>query len=193
MPGEKIETDKEIIAGILKGGIVRQRYETRLYRRYMDFVRSRPRKYKISNEEAQDAYTEAFLGVINQIVSGNFRQESTIKTFFSRIFRNKCVDQHRKNTTVKITWLDEFPELPDASKDFLRRLMGKEELHQVSQYLNELGERCKEMLSFSGQGYSPGEIAEKMGFKTPRSASSQRYKCLEKLKKLIKGKEISQL
>ncbi|MEO1383181.1 MAG: RNA polymerase subunit sigma-24, partial [Bacteroidota bacterium] len=74
---------------------------------------------------------------------------------------------------------------PDQSKDFLRDLMGKEELRGLKLHLEALGERCRNLLMLSGQGYSPQEIAETMGFKTPRSASSQRYKCLERLKAMI--------
>ncbi len=177
-------TDEEIIAAIQAGGIQRQRYEDLLYRRHMDFVRKRPRRYALSDEEARDAYTDAFLAVSDHIVSGKFRGDSSLKTYLSRIFRNKCVDQFRKNATVKLNWVEAFPQLPDASQDFLDRLMGKEEVGILRQAMQKLGERCRQLLEYSGLGYSPGEIAEKMGFGSARSASSQRYKCLEKLKEL---------
>lgn len=179
----KSTTDQEIIEAIRKGGIVRERCEYIFYRRYVSFVARRPRKYKITDEEARDAYTEAFLAVVDHILSGRFRGDSSLKTYLSRIFRNKCVDQHRKNTTVKLNWVDEFPELPDSSRDFIRKLVGEESLQQVRQYIIRLGEKCRELLMLSASGYSPAEMAEKLGFKTPHSASSQRYKCLEKLKK----------
>ncbi|MEL7194946.1 MAG: sigma-70 family RNA polymerase sigma factor [Bacteroidota bacterium] len=177
--------DKDIIQAIQAGGIARQRQEMVLFQKFAYFVPSRPGKYRLNDEEAQDAYTEAFLAVVDNIVSGKFRGESSLKTYLSRIFRNKCVDQARRNATRRVEWTDEFPELPDQSKDFLRDLMGKEELRGLKLHLEALGERCRNLLMLSGQGYSPQEIAETMGFKTPRSASSQRYKCLERLKAMI--------
>lgn len=177
-------TDAEIIEAIRSGGAQRQRVENLLYRQHMDFVRKRPRKYALTSEEARDAYTDAFLVVIDHILSGKFRGDSSLKTYLSRIYRNKCVDRFRKNATVKVDWVDTFPQVADESRDFLRKLLGEEEVGILRGYLAQLGERCKQLLEFSGLGYSPAEIAQKMGFSTPRSASSQRYKCLEKLKAL---------
>ena len=185
MFGRKTSTDQEIIEGIRKGGATKERYEYELYRMYADFVKKRPRKYGITDEEARDAYTDAFLIVVDHIQNGRFRGDSSIKTYLSRIFRNKCVDQARKNSTVKIDWVDEFPDLADSSRDFLRKLVGEETLGEVKKYMQAIGEKCRELLLLSGSGFSPGEIAEKMGFKTAKSASSQRYKCLEKLKQRI--------
>ncbi|MEL6672392.1 MAG: sigma-70 family RNA polymerase sigma factor [Bacteroidota bacterium] len=181
----KSSFDQEIIRDLQLGGVVRERAEYKLYRAYMYFVRERPRKYRLSDEEAQDAYTEAFLAVTDHVVTGRFRGESLLKTYLSRIFRNKCVDQHRKNTTRKVNWVDEFPELPDDSRDFMRQLIGKEDLEKIRRQMEQLGDRCRELLWLAAQAFSPGEIAERMGFKTSRSASSQRYKCLERLKTLI--------
>lgn len=177
-------TDAEIIGAIQSGGAQRQRFENLLYRRHMDFVRKRPRKYALTPEEARDAYTDAFLVVTDHILSGKFRGDSSLKTYLSRIFRNKCVDRYRKNATIKVDWVDRFPQIADESRDFLRKLLGKEEVGILRGYLAQLGERCRQLLEFSGLGYSPTEIAQEMGFSTARSASSQRYKCLEKLKAL---------
>jgi RNA polymerase sigma-70 factor (ECF subfamily) len=182
MLGKASVSDETLIQGLQGRPAERQRCEYLLYRRHLEFVRLRPRKYALTDEEARDCYTEAFLAVIDHIRSGRFRGESSIKTYLSRIFRNKCVDQFRKNSTVSATWVDEFPDLPDESRDFLRALMSKEELTNLGAQIEALGERCQQLLLLSGQGYSPAEIATEMGFKTPRSASSQRYKCLEKLK-----------
>lgn len=191
MTGKSDATDQEIIEGLRGDAGTRKRFEYLLYRKFAYLVPSRPGKYRLDEEEARDAYTDSFLAVVDNIVAGKFRGEASLKTYMSRIFRNKCVDRFRKNSTVKVEWLDEFPDISDPSRDFLRRIMGKEEMQGLVQWLKKLGERCQEILMLSGEGYSPAEIAEKMDFKTPRSASSQRYKCLEKLKGLIAHAESS--
>lgn len=185
MFGNTSVSDQTLIQGLQSGPTERQRYEYLLYRRHVEFVRLRPRKYALTEEEARDCYTEAFLAVVDHIRSGRFRGESSIKTYLSRIFRNKCVDQFRKKSTVSATWVDEFPDLPDESRDFVRALMSREEWVYLGEQLKALGERCQQLLLLAGEGYSPAEIAAEMGFKTPRSASSQRYKCLEKLKQRL--------
>ena len=179
-------TDHQIIAALRKGGRERRAYEATLYRRHLEFVKLRPRKYQLTEEEARDCYTDAFLVVVDHVVSGRFEGRSSLKTYLSRIFRNKCVDAFRKKTTREVDWVESFPELPDESQDFVRRLMGQEAMRNVQRWLAQLGERCQDLLLLSAQGYSPAELAEKFDFKSAASASSQRYKCLERLKRLIK-------
>lgn len=182
-------TDQEIIEGLRAGGAARQRCEKALYQRHLEFVRLRPRKYQLSQEEARDCYTDAFLVVVDHVISGRFEGRSSLKTYFSKIFRNKCVDAFRKKTTREVNWVEQFPDLPDASQDFLRELMGQEAVHTLRAKMQQLSARCQELLLLAGQGYSPREIAERMGFKTPASASSQRYKCLDRLKQLTTVQE----
>ncbi|GAB4421708.1 MAG: hypothetical protein OHK0039_36910 [Bacteroidia bacterium] len=175
--------DAELIEGIRAGGTTRARTILLLYRQYLDLARRRSRRYRIDDEEAGDAYTDAVLTVVEHIAGQRYRGEASIKTYLSRIFRNKCVDRHRKNTTVSVVWTDVFPNLADG--DFLEEMMARERLATLHGYLDQVGERCKTLLLLSGQGYSPEEIAREMGFSSPHSASSQRYKCLEKLKSLL--------
>ena len=42
--------------------------------------------------------------------------------------------------------------------------MGKEEVIVLGKRLEEIGTRCQELLLLSGEGFSPQEIADKMGF-----------------------------
>ncbi len=185
MFGKKAHSDQVIIDHIRQGGVQRSRYESIFYRQFAYFVSTRPAKYALSDEEARDAYTEAFMAVVDHIVSGRFKGDSSLKTYLSRIFRNKCVDRFRKNTTIKVEWVDEFPDLPDDSRDFLRQMVGVEMVQQVEHYIGKLGKGCQDLLRYSGRGYSPAEIAAELGFSSARSVSSQRYKCLGRLRKIM--------
>lgn len=156
-----------------------------LFERYLELSLKLQYKYRLTREEARDAYTDAFLVVVQHIANQRFEEKSSLKTYLYRILRNKCVDIVRKNATIEVTWTEAFPELPDESKNFLRHMLAKEDWDTVREGFMQLGERCKELLEYVSEGYSPTEIAPLMGFKTPRSVSSQRYKCLEKLKEII--------
>ena len=81
----------------------------------------------------------------------------------------------------------EFPDMADESKDFLRQLLKKEELDRVLSLLTTLGERCKNILLYAGQGYSAKEIAEMMEFVSAESATSQKYQCKQKLLNLMRA------
>jgi len=181
----KTHSDRGLIAAIQAGHTASERATATLFRQYAYFVKKRPAKYGLSEEDALDAYSDAYLAVVEHIKTGRFRGESTIKTYLSRIFRNKCVDKARYNSTKKVDWTDTFPEMADASKDFLRKIISTEELEAVQHRLKDLSDKCREMLLMAAQGYSPAELAHKFNLATARSASSQRYKCLAKLKKLM--------
>lgn len=193
MKADSSYSDQEVIEGLRAPAIQAERFEYLLFRRYAFFIERRPRKYALSDEEAADCYTEAFLAVVHQIKSGQFRGEASIKTYLSRIFRNKCVDKFRKNTTGRVSWIDEFPDLADESRDVLRDLYGQEAWMEVTESLDEIGKKCKDLLLYSARGYTPAELAESFGFKTARSASTQRYKCLEKLKQLLISRNSDQI
>ncbi len=63
---------------------------------------------------------------------------------------------------------------------------------QVLSYLQLAGKRCLELLeSFYYHEYSLREIAEHFGFRNVRSATVQKYKCLEKIRNKIQENQTS--
>ncbi|MEL6653525.1 MAG: sigma-70 family RNA polymerase sigma factor, partial [Bacteroidota bacterium] len=115
-------------------------------------------------------------------------------TYFFRIFSNRCIDKLRSRTTnfskAQQEWSDAFAHLPDRAQNFMQRFLDQERLEAVKGHLRALGERCQQILWYSAYwGYSPKEIAEKMKFSSAKSASSQRYQCLQQLKKRLEASE----
>ncbi len=183
-------SDQDLIADIQAGGARRQRAVNQLFRQYTGFIFRGIKQYRLQELEAKDAYADAVVVLTDHVISGRFEGRSKVSTYLFQIFSNKCVDQVRRNTTYKSEqekdWTHEFPDLPDSSKDFLNRLIKLEEFDQVKGLMEQLGERCKELIWAADYwGYKPDEIAEKMNFKTTKSAITAKYKCMERLRKLI--------
>ncbi|MEM6347737.1 MAG: sigma-70 family RNA polymerase sigma factor [Bacteroidota bacterium] len=186
------QDETQWIAAIRQGGVARERAIHALNLAYRGYLVQQKQKLKLSEEDVIDCYTDAVVAVSEHVVDGRFAGESRLSTYFFRIFSNRCIDKLRSNTTnikkAQQDWSEAFVHLPDRAQDFLRSMMDQEKLELVLSYLDALGERCRQILWYSAYwGYSPKEIAEKMNFSSPKSASSQRYQCLQALKKNLKA------
>ncbi|MCU0339926.1 MAG: RNA polymerase sigma factor [Spirosomaceae bacterium] len=189
----KKTSDSDIIHQIRAGGTQRRLYENKLYEKFHYFVREALFKHKISEDEAESAYSDAILGVIDHIVSGRFEGRSELKTYLYQIFTNKCVDIIRKNTTNKaevhhnsVGLDDALAWLPDEAQSVVRRLIVESEIETLRAHLRTLGDKCREMIMAWGEGYSDEEIAQIMQYNTAAVAKTSRQRCLEKLKEIWK-------
>ena len=182
--------DQELIAGIKKEGVTREQYINHLYERCQGFVRRGQSRYKLSEETAIDAYTDAFVIVINRIKANIFRGESKITSYFYKVFCNKCIDAVRAAHTQKQQYrelTDLFPNLPDGSQDLLLPLIMKDKMKELRHWMNKLSERCRELiLQGDYMGYSNKELALQFGYQNAESVATQKKKCKQKLRELYR-------
>jgi len=185
--------DYDIIQGLLQEGTARRRTEDELFGRYSYYIQEGKHKYSLSEEDAFDAYADAVLSAIDEIVKGRFEGRSSLKTYLYKIFHNKCVDLVRKNTTNKssvhhtVSVTEMLFQVSDESKSVVQRLIDKTDWAKLKQKLNELGENCQKMLLLWADGYADKEIAASLAYKTPDVVKTSRLRCLEKLKQSYKN------
>jgi RNA polymerase sigma-70 factor (ECF subfamily) len=194
---EKKYSDKQIIQGLKADKVAFEKSASVLYRKCIGFVGDFEKKYSLlSREDLDDAYIDSLQSVIQKIVNGSFDEsKGKISTLIYQIFSNKCVDQIRRNTNHKSEWeknLDIITEdLPVASKSFLKELMIGEEFQTVVDTLGQLGNPCQELImDFDYWGFSPDEVAKKLNYKTGKSASQAKFRCMESLRKLLEKRAI---
>jgi RNA polymerase sigma-70 factor (ECF subfamily) len=186
-------TDAEIISGLKQNGAERSRCEFALYQSYNYFIREGCKKYSLSADESQIAYSDAIFSVIISIGKNLFEGRSSLKSYLFQIYSNKCVDLVRKNTTNKSSVhngtgiSDMLGQLPDGAKNAVEKMMQKYQLSVIAEKLKEIGEKCREMLLFFEEGYSDKEIAEKLQYQTAAVAKTSRLRCLDKLREKVKS------
>jgi RNA polymerase sigma-70 factor (ECF subfamily) len=156
------------------------------------------RKSQLTNEEAFDAYSDTILAAIENISTGAFEGRSSLKTYLYQIFQRKCVDLFRKRTTNKskvhqtIGLSEQLASLSDSACSVIQQLIEKTEWSHLRQKLEELGERCRQLLLSNAEGDSDRQIAQTLGYKTADVVKTSRLRCLEKLRQLytaeIKGR-----
>ena len=174
--------------GLQSGEASRRNSERELYKAFFYLIKEAGKKYGIPEEEAASVYTDTVLVIIKNVISGKFEGRSSLKTYTYQIFFNKCVDLLRKKTTNKGKIEDTMPydslvyELPDETKDIIQKLIAKDEKQQVLEKLNEIGDKCKELLLLFEDGYTDKEIAEHMKYQSADVVKTTRLRCMEKLK-----------
>lgn len=180
--------DSDIIQGLAANDVRRGFFERQLYKKYEYFIKDGCTKHQVSYEDSFSAYSDACLSVIHNIIGGYFHKESTLKTYFYRIFSHKCVDVVRKSTTIKERVHNSFAD-PDVltnvyvdKKDLMEGLVNREYMNTVKEQLQTMGEKCREVLLLFEDDYTDKEIAEKMGYVSSAVAKTTRLRCLEKLK-----------
>ncbi|MEO6328211.1 MAG: sigma-70 family RNA polymerase sigma factor [Ginsengibacter sp.] len=185
--------DIQILNGLLTDGNDRSRYEKALYWEYKYFIEEGSRKYQLSNDDSFSAYSDAILSVIRNISTQSFKNESSLKTYLFQIFSNKCIDLIRKRTTnkQKVNQSSAEPELlshlPDATKGIIEKMMDEQKLMAIKQYLEVIGEKCKEILLLFEDGYTDDQIARKLVYSNAAVAKTTRLRCLEKIKEKMKN------
>lgn len=185
--------DTEIINGLHVGNMQRAHFEKVFYLQYRYFIEEGARKYNLAADDSFSAYSDAVLSAIQNIRNNNFNNQASLKTYLFQIFCNKCIDLARKKTTnrAKVHQAAGDPELlthlPDATKTIIEKLIDRQRIMAIKQYLDVIGKKCKDVLLLFEDGYSDNEIAEKLAYNTAAVAKTTRLRCLEKIKEKIKS------
>src|SRR4051812_46523009 len=84
----------KIIKGLRAGGTERERYENMLWKLYSQFINWGTIKYNLPKDEIRQAYDDAILCVIINIVTLRYKEDDNtlLKTYAESIFQRKCID-----------------------------------------------------------------------------------------------------
>jgi len=188
----KQPTDEELVNGIRLDYPQRQIWENKLYLKFRYLIKQAMWKYKLQEDEASMAYSDAVLAVIQYVYTGRFEQRSSLKTYIYRIYQHKCIDRFRalqadKREGINQRELNDYLELmPDEQQDTIRRLCEKYEVARLKRKIALMDDRCKQIILAWGEGYRDKEIAVNLGYQSAAVAKTSRLRCLQRLKKLYK-------
>jgi RNA polymerase sigma factor (sigma-70 family) len=186
-------TDPEIIEQLRQSGIDKRRSEDEFFNRFAYFVREGMTKFGLSEDDSFNAYSDSVLAALENIRNTRFEARASLKTYLYQIFHNKCVDLLRKKTTNKNSVhhsesiSDRLMQLSDSARSIIQKIIDKADGTRLREKLNEMEEKCRQLLMYWGENYSDREIATLLQYKTADVVKTSRLRCLDKLRKQYKG------
>src|SRR5688572_30068412 len=158
-----------------------------MYEKYRREFVSWIRKFSnCSLEEAQEYYQASTLILYENIMSRKVTDlQSSLKTYLFGIGKNLTYQHHRNSKRLEKAKAEYMIEMEIAG-DSLQALQKEVDLKLVSKALTLIGEPCHQLLDFFYfSKKSMEEISSSMGYKNPETAKNQKYKCMERLRKLV--------
>lgn len=174
-------TDHEIVEGIQKGNDYALSF---LYRQHYKMIVHFLQNNNGTEDDAKEVYQEAIIHFYEQVQAGLLQLNCKISTYLyavcRRIWLRKLAHKRRFVTAVRDT---EIVVLPIEGKD---EVLPEEQFQAMFTAMNKLGEPCRGIMEdYYLLGKSMAEIAEQFGYTNADNAKNQKYKCLQRLKKLF--------
>ena len=146
-----------------------------------------------TRQDAEDIFQEALVIFCRKATNYDFQLTSQLSTYLYGICYFLWKDEKLRSQKFTTTEVD--VELIKADEASINELIEEDnQVKQAEKILNELGERCRELLLlFYNGGIRLKDIARKMGYSSEATAKNQKYKCLEAAKlKLKESKQTTQ-
>ena len=177
-----VPADNEIILGILNDS---KEILNRLYKNYFPMVLQLVLNNNGNEDDAKDVFQECVIVLYNKVKNGNFELNSKLKTFIYSVCRRLWLKRLNANSR-NIRNIKDFSEFLPVEDDLEKHEEKDRQFNMMEQALIQLGEPCKTIIEdYYLQNRSMHEISEKFGYTNADNAKTQKYKCLQRLKKLF--------
>jgi RNA polymerase sigma factor (sigma-70 family) len=177
-----LPTDREVVLGILNNSVEAL---NRLYVAYFPMMLQFILNNNGDEDDAKDVYQEAIIVLYNKVRGGNFELSSKLKTYIysvgRRIWLKKLAQQSKKTSNIA-----DFEDVLAVEEDTEQHEQMDMQFEKMKVALEHLGEPCKTIIEdFYIHNHSMQEICEKFGYTNTDNAKTQKYKCLQRLKKIF--------
>lgn len=177
-----VPTDREVVLGILNNS---DEVLSKLYKAYFAMVLQFVLNNNGDEDDAKDVYQEAIIVLYNKIKAGDFELSSKLKTYIYAVSRRIWLKKITLNNK-KIGKITDYEEVLIVEDDVEQQEEKDLQFEKMKSALNLLGEPCKTIIQdFYMHSLSMQDICEKFGYTNTDNAKTQKYKCLQRLKKLF--------
>ena len=188
LPDNRLQlTDEELLLGLAKGSDTAL---GQLYRRYFPMVLHLIISNSGSEDDAKDIFQEALVVLYEKVSEGSLELNCQVKTYLYSVSRRLWLKQLTRKGRYSL--FDTERDLIDAEptvtveNDLTEHELRDVQFDVMEESLGKLGEPCRTLLEdFYIRHLSMQEITEKFGYTNPDNAKTQKYKCLQRLKRLF--------
>ena len=167
--------EKELIQGCAKGDRASQKA---LYERYCRKMMVVCQRYSRSTQEAEDTLQEGFIKIFKSI--GEFRAESTLETWITRIMINTALNSQRQK--LYLMPMVDVNEISLSEREEIS--LSEFHLDELINMVQSLPDGCRVVFNlFAIEGYGHQEIGKMLGISEGTSKSQY-----NRAKSLLKAK-----
>jgi RNA polymerase sigma factor (sigma-70 family) len=177
-------TDEAIIHNIRQGGQARDAALQHLYLRagVREAVARVVADTGGAQTDAQDVFQEAFVLFDRNVREGKFDGRSSLTTYLVAIAKWHWLNVRRREG--RYTQLEPAQHEGTADSPEVTTIQA-EQRAMLTAALDQIGERCKQLLTLYQMSCSMTEIADLMGYQTPDVAKKEAYRCRLKLRERL--------
>lgn len=170
-------TNQEIVPAVQ----MREALFTDLYKRCFPAAARYVSRMGGDLEQARDVFQDALLAYYEKSRQGRLKLETSEKAYIMGIVKHLWLKRYRESKTLA------WKSAADVAQEEALRPSSVRILH----YLEAAGQKCMELLrAFYYEKTGMEEIAGHFGFSGVRSATVQKFKCLEKVREKIREKSL---
>lgn len=182
-----VPEDSEVVIGILNGS---KDTLNRLYKSYYPMILQLIITNSGDEDDAKDIFQEAIIVLYNKVKSGNFELNSKLKTFIYSVCRRLWLKRlnQQKHNGGNVKDFEDYIPIEDSLEEHDEQ---DRKFKVMEKALAKLGEPCRTIIEdFYMKNKSMQDICEKFGYTNTDNAKNQKYKCLQRLKKLFFQAEV---
>ncbi len=181
-------TDSQFIDGLRTNS---NEVLTALYKKYYNIVLKLIVSNNGTQEEAQDIYQETIIIVFENVKKPEFELNCQLQTYIYSIAKRLWLKQLKRNGKTFLFKEGEEEEVADVTNDLSEHFKKEDNIFKMNQSMELLGEPCNTIITdFYVLKLSMDDIAEKFGYTNSDNAKTQKYKCLQRLKKYFFEKQV---
>ena len=178
----KLEQDKYLLEGLAKQD---NKAIESIYRFNYQMIQHLIINNKGSYEDAADIFQEAMVILYEKSIEPNFILDCQIKTYLYSVARRLWLKKLEK-LKKRGTQVDEFDQIVAVEQDLEHHERENEGFKIMQNAMAKIGEPCKGLLEeFYINKKSMQEISALYNYTNADNAKTQKYKCLNRLKKLF--------
>ncbi|MCR9286209.1 MAG: sigma-70 family RNA polymerase sigma factor [Bacteroidetes bacterium] len=177
--------DKELIELLMSGVASKNDLALAyLYKKNYRMVASYIQRNSGTAHDAEDVFQDSMIVLYNQVKRGSFRVESSLGTYLYGIAKNIWYKRLRK--AGRETELTIEHESIVSEESHLKVLEQTDKSNLIAALLEELGEKCKEvLLLYYFEKLRLRDIADRMNWGSEQVAKNNKARCMKKMRELV--------
>ena len=176
------ETDEAIVEGIRRDD---ERALAHLYKLHFPMISHFILSNSGTDDEAKDIYQEGVIVFYEKIKDNSLELSCQIKTYLYSVCRRLWLKRLAEKGRYAVK-LDESDSFVPVEEDTARHEEQEKQFGVMAASLEQLGEPCRSLLEdYYIKMQNMQVITDKFGYTNTDTAKNQKYKCLQRLKKIF--------